>query len=90
MLLSCFQAASYKGTLRDEQGNVIIGATVVSEDGKHSTVTNSKGYFRLNKLNSEVEHFFTISHQDFISLKEAVNLKPATSKTVKLVMQPLV
>ena len=45
--LSAQNNRKINGTVIDESGEAIIGATVIASDSKHSTITNINGLFEL-------------------------------------------
>jgi hypothetical protein len=75
-LLHAQTTSALTGTVTDSTGAVLPGATISLESpsligGKHSTVTDSQGFYRfpaippgIYKVTAELQGFRTISHED--------------------------
>ncbi len=80
-------ACSLRGTVLDQNGNPIPGATITSTDGKYTATTNAKGYFRITKMLAS-SYIFNISKSPYASLEQPVTLQPGIAHTIHVKLSP--
>jgi outer membrane receptor protein involved in Fe transport len=78
------------GTVTDQSGGVLAGATVVASAGiqRVTTLTEPDGRFRLN-LPSEGPYRMTVGREGFAVLSEALNVSVGVTRDFQLAIAPL-
>ena len=80
--------ASLRGTVKDENGRPIAGATIESADKKYTATTNDKGRYNITSIEAG-DYNFTVLKEGFIRLQRDTILKPAQSNTLDIVLKPV-
>ncbi|MGN6803689.1 MAG: carboxypeptidase regulatory-like domain-containing protein [Ginsengibacter sp.] len=68
--------ASLRGTITDNFGMPVAGAVILSDDQKYTATTNSKGYYRINRIAAGA-YTFTISCAGYDPIVQVITFEAA-------------
>jgi hypothetical protein len=75
-----------KGRITDEKGNPVLGATIVDESKKHGTITNERGYYKLN-IPANTDLTITISFIGYEKINVPVRIASGETLEVNLSLE---
>jgi len=71
-------SASLKGTILNSLNLPVVGAAVLSADGKYGAVTNSKGYYRISRIAAGT-YTFNVSCEGYAPLAQQITFVAGTA-----------